>query len=128
MTGVLPENRGERLYRTGDRVRYREDGNLEFLGRVDQQVKVRGFRIEPGEIETVLLRHPLLQSAAVASRQDESGRSRLVAYVVPGSEEVELWPSIGEYWLYDELMYFAMTHDELRNRAYQVAVQPRRQG
>ena len=119
----LPENPGARLYRTGDRVRYREDGSVEFLGRVDQQVKLRGFRIESGEIEVALLHNPSVQSCAVVARADESGRTRLVAYVVPGGTEPELWPSVGEYGLYDELMYFAMTHDELRNRSYQVAVE-----
>ena len=118
----LPESNGARLYRTGDRVRYREDGSIEFLGRVDQQVKLRGFRIEPGEIEIALLHNSAVQSCAVVARADESGRTRLVAYVVPGGNEPELWPSIGEYALYDELMYFAMTHDELRNRSYHVAI------
>ena len=124
----LPENRGARLYRTGDRVRYREDGSLEFLGRVDQQVKLRGFRIEPREVEAALLCHSAVQSCAVVARADDLGRPRLVAYVVPGGDEPELWPSIGEYGLYDELMYFAMTHDELRNRSYQVAIERRVKG
>ncbi len=71
------------LYRTGDSVRYRTDGCLEFLGRLDDQVKVRGHRIELGEVEAVLAQHSQVRDKVVVARQDSSGENRLVAYVVP---------------------------------------------
>ena len=71
-----------RLYKTGDRVRYLPGGEIEFLGRVDNQIKIRGYRIEPEEIKTVLERHPAVRDVAVVAREDIPGNSRLVAYVV----------------------------------------------
>ncbi len=78
---------GARLYRTGDRARWRSDGALEFLGRLDFQVKVRGFRIEPGEVEDALARQVGVREAVVLPRAGAGG-TRLVAYVVPANEQV----------------------------------------
>ena len=76
---------GGRLYRTGDRVRWLSDGTLEFLGRMDHQIKIRGFRVEPGEVEAILSRHPDVAQAAVVALDGGPLGRRLVAYIAPSA-------------------------------------------
>ncbi|ATC96708.1 hypothetical protein PTUN_b0294 [Pseudoalteromonas tunicata] len=73
-------NSSERLYKTGDLVRYKEDGNIEYMGRLDHQVKIRGFRIELGEIEYQVAQHKQIDSALVVAQADKAGNQRLIAY------------------------------------------------
>ncbi|HWO27378.1 MAG TPA: amino acid adenylation domain-containing protein [Candidatus Acidoferrum sp.] len=90
-----------RMYRTGDLARRLPDGQIMFLGRVDDQVKVRGYRIEPGEISAVLNRHPAVETTCVIARAEESGETRLIAYIVmkPGVDlrASELRNSLAEH-------------------------------
>ena len=86
---------GERLYRTGDRGRWLPDGNVELLGRADLQIKIQGYRVEPGEIEAALARHPAVREAVVTAVGEPRGHKRLVAYVVlrrsAGPPELRAW-------------------------------------
>ncbi|HEX7334406.1 MAG TPA: amino acid adenylation domain-containing protein [Pyrinomonadaceae bacterium] len=104
---------GARLYRTGDLVRYLSDGNIDILGRMDQQVKLRGFRVELGEIETVLQQHPLVRESVVVFREDAPGEKRLAAYVVGDSQTIPAAQLIAELriWLRQHLPdYFVPAH------------------
>ncbi|RKZ73416.1 MAG: non-ribosomal peptide synthetase, partial [Gammaproteobacteria bacterium] len=77
-----------RLYKTGDLARYLPDGNIEYLNRIDNQVKLRGFRIELGEIEAVLVQYSEVREAVVIIREDQPGDKRLIAYIVPKTQEI----------------------------------------
>src|SRR6185503_4688129 len=84
-----PFGDGSRLYKTGDLGRWLPDGNIDFFGRSDNQLKVRGYRIEAGEIEAALNSHPEVSTSVVIAREDSSGEKRLVAYYVPRISEGE---------------------------------------
>jgi amino acid adenylation domain-containing protein len=90
---------GALCYRTGDRVRWRSEGVLEFLGRFDEQLKINGHRIEPGEIAAVLTEHPAVRQAAVVPQRGLSGDAQLVAYIVPRPLQVpqDLFEQLGRH-------------------------------
>ena len=87
VTNPFSDNPDERLYKTGDLARYRPDGTLEFLGRLDAQLKINGVRIEPADIESVLRQHPSVETSAVSAVGGDGSSKRLVAYLVPSKEQ-----------------------------------------
>ncbi|MBN4003637.1 MupA/Atu3671 family FMN-dependent luciferase-like monooxygenase [Nostoc sp. LPT] len=101
--GTNPNNK---LYKTGDLAQYLPNGNIEFLGRVDHQVKFQGYRIELSEIETILSQHPGVVEAVVVSREEQPGDKRLVAYVVPiqQAEGTQVTPTEKTHLLADEII------------------------
>ncbi|MEU1358715.1 amino acid adenylation domain-containing protein [Micromonospora zamorensis] len=110
VTVALPSGRTERVYRTGDRVRFDADRRLRYLGRLDDQVKIHGFRVEPGEIAATLREHPEVADAAVVARDDDGHGDRLVAYVRPGDAptavDVDRIAGVNPHetrYLYDEI-------------------------
>ncbi|MFY1691593.1 amino acid adenylation domain-containing protein [Plantactinospora sp. WMMB782] len=88
---------GARMYRSGDLARRRPDGGLDFLGRIDDQVQIRGYRVELGEIETVLAAHPGIRDAVVRTDEPEPGQPRIVAYYVPDSDAAPTVPELAGY-------------------------------
>ncbi|MBG1264949.1 amino acid adenylation domain-containing protein [Nostoc sp. WHI] len=89
-----------RLYKTGDIAVYLPDGNLKFLGRIDHQIKIRGFRVELGEVEAALNQYPEIREAVVIPREDEFGDKRLVAYVVPKTHsDLEPLKSMNQFYI-----------------------------
>jgi amino acid adenylation domain-containing protein/non-ribosomal peptide synthase protein (TIGR01720 family) len=88
---------GQRLYRSGDEVRYREDGVLEFVGRNDRQMKIRGYRVEPAEIERVLGRHAAVREVAVMAHEKQNGEKLLVAYIVMQPDQKVSIPDLQTY-------------------------------
>ena len=126
----------DRIYKTGDLVRWLPDGNIEYLGRTDFQVKIRGFRIELGEIENVLARHPLVSQAVVMAYEYQGEQQKaLSAYIVLdnkykdssstqalkemfSSGETRLWPSVSDYGYYDEFIFNTLSQNEMRKSFY----------
>lgn len=103
---------GSRLYRTGDKVVYLEDGNIEFLGRLDHQVKLRGFRVEPEEIELVLKEHPLIRDCVAVVRNDLESDKRLVAYLVP-KLETSTTELLDQNWSAEHVSQWRQLYDEM---------------
>jgi len=102
----------ERLYRSGDLARYQQDGTIDFLGRADTQLKIRGFRVEPEEIESALQRHPDVLACAVASSLDSAGGLRLMAYVQLQPDKQVVSPDLRQYlatWLPEHMVPSAIT-------------------
>lgn len=115
-----PFRPGERMYQTGDLGRWLPDGNLEFLGRTDDQVKISGHRIELSEIEHALRQHQYIQEVVVAAKGEKATEKVLTAYFTR-KQKVELFPSIAEFYVYDDVVYRSMATDESRNERYRAA-------
>ncbi|WP_340203703.1 amino acid adenylation domain-containing protein [Ascidiimonas sp. W6] len=106
------------LYKTGDLARWLPDGNIEFIGRKDNQVKLRGYRIELEEIESAMSKIPEIQGSAVVLNEEQQS---LIAYYTT-KPKVELWPSIAEFFIYDDVVYKSMYTHLSRNEKYKEAL------
>jgi len=106
---------GARLYRTGDIGRFQEDGNVEYVGRVDHQVKLRGFRVELGEIESALEEHPQVKESVVLARENEKGDKRLVAYVVALDRYAAHGDPLSRYRLPNGMVVVQLNRNETDN-------------
>ncbi|WP_429385033.1 amino acid adenylation domain-containing protein, partial [Mucilaginibacter sp. UYCu711] len=115
-----PFNEDEKLYRTGDIVRELPDGNIEFLGRRDDQIKLRGYRVELGEIENTLRQHNDIDSCVVIANEDKEYKQLISYYKL--KNKTRLWPSVAEFYVYDDLLYKTMAGDEARNAKYRNAI------
>jgi amino acid adenylation domain-containing protein len=131
---------GARMYRTGDDAKWRRGGELEYVGRRDEQVKIRGQRLELAEVEATLRKQEGVRECAVVLRDGTNGEQRLLAYVVADkalslkpenestgksgglSERPELCPSVAEYFVYDDYLYDTLSHDEKRNNKYRAVI------
>ena len=110
---------GQKVYRTGDIARYLADGEMVFQGRLDDQVKVRGFRVELGEIEAQLRAVEGVKDALVLARDGADGEKQLVAYLVTSpDQELELWPSVSEWHVLDDVLYRSMLENTARVEGY----------
>ena len=114
---IYPDASGSRFYDSGDRVRWLEDGSLDFLGRDDDQVKVSGHRIEIGEVENALRLCEGVADSAVLAVSRTDGSTALAAYF-SRAPKIELWPSVAEFYVYDDVVYTSMANDLQRNARY----------
>ena len=115
-----PFKPGEKMYKTGDLGRWLPDGNLEFLGRTDHQVKISGHRIELSEIEYALRQHPHIQEVVVAAQGEKATDKTLTAYFTR-KPKVELFPLVAELYKHDDEVYRSMATDKERNARYLTA-------
>ncbi len=122
-----PWRKDDRIYRTGDLGRWTPEGELLFVGRVDDEVKVRGHRVNAAEVERAIAEHPMVKDCRVIPRSTSDGEIELIAYYTeqPG---IGLWPSTAEFLVYDDLLYHAMASHDERNRCYARAFQERLAG